>query len=228
MFPGGTAEEANDGDLPNGGHGPLNSTIGPDNVPCLQAMYPGGVGKPGDGYHVHPFLGIYFNGRRVALPDGIGMSDPAADFTFNGIPNWTNFNANGANGCFYQIHTHDASGVFHIESYPPAPPGGFNGQQGTLYTLGDLLAVWGVSAGPSNFGPLNGTVTIYTSGPVSRGGPGTKTLVPSTTYQLICTACDSNTIGSIPLYSHEVIWVLVGTGNLTGSSLPNINFFTEW
>jgi hypothetical protein len=226
MFPGGISavNEPNDGDQPSGGHGPLNSTIGPDNVPCLQVMYTGPTGLPGDGYHVHPFVGFYFNGREVALPDGIGFADPEGDTTFAGIPNWTQY----ASNCYYQMHTHDASGVIHIESFPPAPPGGFGGQQGTLYTMADFMAVWGMTADASHFGPLNGTVTIYTSGPVARGGPGTKSTVQSTTYQLLCTSCDSATIGSIPLYSHEVIWILVGSGNPTGHSLPNIEFFTEW
>jgi hypothetical protein len=220
MFPDSIGEEPNDGDYPNGGHGPLNDTKGPDGVPCLAQMYTGQVAPDGPGYHVHAFIGMYLNGKEVALPDGLGFADPLGDGTFNGVPNWTQY----ATKCYYEMHSHDASGTIHIETFT-APPGN---QFGTVYTLGDFLAVWGIPVGPSNWGPLNGTVTIYTSGAVARGGPGTGGYVFSNTYSLYCRACDANTIGAIPLYSHEVIWVLVGSGNLEGSALPNVDFFTEW
>jgi hypothetical protein len=218
------ANERSDGDYSNGGQGPTGTAIGPDAVPCLTSMYEGPVGQPGDGYHVHPFVGMYYNGVEVALPDGIGFADPGADGTFSGISNWTEY----ASNCYYQMHTHDASGLIHIEAFPPAPSGAYGGQLGTLYTLGDFLAVWGIPISATNWGPLNGTVTIYTSGQVPRGGPGTNPYVYSNTYTLYCTACDPATVSAIPLYSHEVIWVLVGTGNPIGSSLPNVLFFTEW
>jgi len=37
-------------------------------------------------------------------------------------------------------------------------------------------------------------------------------------------------INQIPLYSHQVIWILIGSGNPTGSSLPNVNFWSgeDW
>jgi len=214
MFPGGIGEEKNDGDYPNGGHGPLNSTIGADNVPCLASMY---GGQPtGPGIHVHAFVGIYYNGAEVALPDGIGFADPSADGTFFGINNWTEY----ASHCYYQMHTHDASGMIHIEGYT-APAGG---AKGSLYTLGDFLAVWGIPLNSMQLGPLNGPVTIYTSGPVARGGYGTNSEVGSNTYTVF-TGLDPNTI---PLYSHEVVWILIGSGNPTGSSLPNVLFFTEY
>jgi hypothetical protein len=187
-------------------------------------MYTGGVAKAGDGYHVHVFIGMYFNGALIALPDGIGFADPEGDGTFAGIDNWTQY----ATNCYYETHSHDASGMIHIESFPPAPPGLYAGQFGTKYTLGDVLAVWGISYGPNNWGPLNGNVMIYTSGPTPRGGPGTTGRVNSNTYTLLCNACDPAIVNAVPLYSHEVIWVLIGTGNKTGSSLPNIQFDTEW
>jgi len=230
VFTGGVsaANEVGDGNYPAGGHGPLNSSVtGPDGnmVPCLATMDTGPINVPGGGYHVHAFLGIFLNGQEIALPDGLGMADPLADGTFNGINNWTNF----ATTCFYQTHTHDISGIIHIEAPAPAPPGAFNGQYGTKYTLGDFLAVWGITYGPTNFGPLNGNVMIYTSGPVARGGPPSAgKSVTSNLYTLLCNACSAQSINSIPLYSHEVIWVLVGTGNLTGSSLPNVRFGVEW
>jgi hypothetical protein len=224
LFPGGGGEESNDGDYAAGGHGPVNTTIGPDNVPCLSAMYTGKVEPYGPGYHVHAFLGIYYNGLEVAVPDGLGFANPAGDGQFNvGLPNqtppnWTQY-AIGPK-CYYQMHTHDASGTLHIES-ATAPA---NGQNGTLYTLGDLLAIWGIPVSATNWGPLNGAVQIYTSGQFSRGHQCyPHCYVYSNTYTPY--AGDPTLM---PLYSHEVIWVLVGTGNPTGSSLPNVLFWDAW
>jgi hypothetical protein len=218
MFPGGIGEDPNDGDYPAGGHGPLTSppqTIGPDNVPCLQSMDTGALPPQGTGYHVHTFVGIYYNGKEVALPDGIGMANPEGESTYKGIPNWTNY----ATMCYYETHTHDASGLIHQES--ANAPLAF--QQGAKYTLGDFLAVWGITIGPTNLGPLSGPVSIYTSGQFGRGGPGTKSEIGSNTYTLY--TGDPTLIG---LYSHEVIWITIGTGNPVGSNLPNVLFFTEW
>ena len=234
MFPGGIAEEQGDGDYPNGGHGPLNSTIGPDNVPCLGSMYTGPVGKAGDpGYHVHVFIGMFYQGKEVALPDGIGFADPEADFTYQPDPtasplpppimNYTQF----ATHCYYETHSHDASGMVHVESFI-APPGMFAGQYGTKYTFGDIMAVWGIPISATNWGPLNGAVSLYTSGQTHRGGPGTNGRVNSNTYTLFCSMCDPAVFSGIPLYSHEVFWVVIGPGNPTGSSLPNVQFDTEW
>jgi hypothetical protein len=222
------AYEKNDGDYPSGGHGPLNSNVtGPDGVqvPCLSTM-------PGGGYHVHAFLGFYNNGSAVALSDGIGMAEPEDDGDYNvnntTLHNWTNY----ATMCYYETHTHDASGVIHIET--PSPTCGENTNNtvpcsGSEFTLGDFLAVWGVQITPvgvfSNGVPiLNGAVQIYTSGQVSRGGPPPNSAEVGSNYYSLYTG-DPN---AIALYSHEVIFVDVGSGNLTGSSLPNVAFYEEW
>ncbi len=217
MFPGGIGEDKNDGDYSNGGHGPVGDTKGPDGVPCKASMNTNGIPPKGTGYHVHAFLGIYYNGTEAALPDGLGFADPSGDGQFPGTPpNWTQY----ASVCYYEMHTHDASGTIHMESI--TPPTGF--QNGTKYTLGDFLAIWGIPVSPVNFGPLNGPVTVYTSGQFSRGHQCTPhCYVTSNTYTMY--AGDPSTI---PLYSHEVVWVLVGAGNPTGSSLPNVLFFDEW
>ena len=61
--------------------------------------------------HIHPHLDLYVDGHKVPVPAGIGI-DPAAGFA--------------------PLHTHDASGVIHVES-PTV----------RTYTLGQLFAVWG-------------------------------------------------------------------------------------
>lgn len=62
-------------------------------------------------YHVHAHLSLYINGSPVAVPAYVGIDQN--------------------NQCFYWLHTHDVTGVIHIE----AP------QQGT-YTLGTFFHLW--------------------------------------------------------------------------------------
>ena len=51
--------------------------------------------------HIHAHLSIYINGTSTALPAGVG------------IP--TN-SSSGSATCYYWLHTHDASGIIHIEA----------------------------------------------------------------------------------------------------------------
>lgn len=61
--------------------------------------------------HIHQHLDLYVDGRKVPVPAGIGIH-PAVEFA--------------------PLHTHDASGVIHVES-PTV----------RTYTLGQFFAVWG-------------------------------------------------------------------------------------
>lgn len=110
----------------------------------------GGVGQPVDGIscgameyatlHVHPHLAIFFNGKQVQVPQYIGIVQQ------------------GNGGCLYWIHTHDASGIIHVEAPTLAPPGGSG------YTLGMLFDIWGQALTPTNVAGLNGPVTAYVNG----------------------------------------------------------------
>jgi hypothetical protein len=64
-------------------------------------------------FHIHALLRVYVNGRAEPVPALIGI-DPQA-------------------GRLAPLHTHDASGIVHIESARPYP-----------FTLGQFFAVWGV------------------------------------------------------------------------------------
>jgi hypothetical protein len=76
---------------------------GVDNVTCDQGEQ--------TAYHIHAHLSIYINGAAVQVPQGIGIAPDGS--------------------CFYWLHTHDTSGIIHIE----AP-----GQQ--HFTLGNFFDVW--------------------------------------------------------------------------------------
>jgi hypothetical protein len=63
--------------------------------------------------HIHQHLDLFAEGRRVTIPANIGI-DPSGAF-------------------LAALHTHDDSGIMHVES-PTA----------TSYSLGQFFAVWGV------------------------------------------------------------------------------------
>jgi hypothetical protein len=65
-----------------------------------------------NGYHVHAHLSLYDAGNQVFLYGGIGWSQQGK--------------------CWYWLHTHDGSGVIHVEG----PDGSFNP------TLGKFFDIW--------------------------------------------------------------------------------------
>jgi hypothetical protein len=100
--------------------------------------------------HIHQHLDLYVDGHKVPVPAGIGI-DPAAGFA--------------------PLHTHDASGVIHVES-PTV----------RTYTLGQLFAVWGVRFTPSCLGGdcAGGgrQLRVYVNGHPYQGDPTTLPLAP--------------------------------------------------
>lgn len=80
--------------------------------------------------HIHPWLEIWINGNNVTIPAGIGIKDPANDGTYNNEPVF----GGGASTCFEPMHTHDDSGVIHIES-----------PTNTNYTLGEFFTEWSLA-----------------------------------------------------------------------------------
>ena len=61
-------------------------------------------------------------------------------------------------GCLYWIHTHDASGIIHVEAPDLHPPGG------GPYTLGMLFDIWGQPLGADSIAGFKGPVTAYVNG----------------------------------------------------------------
>jgi hypothetical protein len=77
--------------------------------------------------HIHPHLSIVINGKNVTIPGGIGIENAIPE----GSSNWGEVYGGGSSSCFEPVHTHDASGLIHIES-----PTNQN------YTLGDFFNIW--------------------------------------------------------------------------------------
>ncbi|MGZ4660505.1 MAG: hypothetical protein ACXVYB_04415 [Arthrobacter sp.] len=73
--------------------------------------------------HIHTHLDVFVNGTKVAVPADIGFS----------------FGADGKPNGISALHTHDTTGIVHVE----APT------VGAVYTLGQVLTEWGILDGTS-------------------------------------------------------------------------------
>lgn len=96
-------------------------------------------------YHVHAHLSVYVNGKNVTVPAQVGI-DPQGQF-------------------LAPLHTHDTSGVIHMESSQTYP-----------FKLGQFFDVWGVKFTTNQLGGYqagNGNVlTTYVNGQPVANGPG--------------------------------------------------------
>jgi hypothetical protein len=136
----------------------------------------------------------------------IGMDQPGA--AVNGFVNSAN--------CFYYTHTHDSSGIVHVEDPNPTNAS----IKTSLFTLQNILDVWGITADANHFGPFTGPVEVFTSGQLYRGDQNNGA-VPASTLSYY-----GSNPNAVPLYSHEIIYVEVGP--TFPSSLPGVAFYTEY
>ncbi len=97
---------------------PTNSWSNPV-FPCL--------GSESLTFHIHPWLRIVINGQNVSIPGAIGIENPAQGTGKDGRLVY----GGGANSCFEYTHTHDFSGIIHIES-----------PTDSVYTLSQFFDVW--------------------------------------------------------------------------------------
>ncbi|MGH2813503.1 MAG: hypothetical protein ACRDI1_12455 [Actinomycetota bacterium] len=75
--------------------------------------FPTALTMEGDDLHIHEHLDVFDHGQKVEVPENIGISQQE--------------------GFLSPLHTHDATGIIHIESF----------EQRT-FTLGEFFDVWGV------------------------------------------------------------------------------------
>jgi hypothetical protein len=101
-------------------------------------------------FHIHSHLAIFDNGAQQPVPHGIGIPGPQTV--------QSGFVTSGK--CFYWLHTHDASGVIHIES--PVH---------RTYTLGQFFDIWGRKLSSDQVGSAKGQVTAYVNGKRYSGDP---------------------------------------------------------
>jgi hypothetical protein len=119
----------------------------------------GGQGAPVDGIscdtttpiqHIHVHLTLIADGQQRAIPIAIGVGNPFILQHFV-----------VAAGCYYWLHTHDATGIVHIEA--PVT---------TTFNLGQFFAVWGEPLSSSNVAGFSGTVTAYVDSTLYTGDLG--------------------------------------------------------
>jgi hypothetical protein len=133
----------------------------------------GGNGQPVDGIegssremlkvHVHAHLSLFNKGNQIAIPYGIGIVKP---FQVN----------NGFVGMgqgIYWLHTHDATGIIHVES-PDA----------RVYTLGQFFDIWGQPLTSRAVAGLQGVVRAFVDGKPYSGNPRAIVLGPHTQITL--------------------------------------------
>ena len=101
-----------------------------------------------DAHLPHPLAShVIANGTQRAIPLAVGVDNPFE------IQNFVI-----AAGCYYWLHTHDATGIIHVE----AP------QTGT-YTLGQFFDIWGQPLSRENVAGFTGTVTAYVDSTLYTG-----------------------------------------------------------
>lgn len=110
-------------------------------------------------YHIHAHLTILRDGNALAVPAHIGLQ-----------------------GCAYELHTHDQSGVIHVET-----------SSARTFTLGQLFAVWGQPLSRSNVAGISGlpVTVLYNDNDTVQEWTGD--------------------IGALELSSHRSITIELGT-----------------
>jgi hypothetical protein len=88
-------------------------------------------------------VSLFVRGEQIEFPAGAGIVDPVVT---NG---YVNFNPAK---CFYEMHSHDGSGIIHLHA---------NAGQARPLTLGQLFDVWGRPLSRTDVAGNIGTVFAY-------------------------------------------------------------------
>jgi hypothetical protein len=96
--------------------------------------------------HYHSHLDIFVDGKRVAVPAGVGINQGAGYIT--------------------ELHSHDTRGVIHIESP----------KENDHFSLGQFVAEWGVFLNGRCIGAYCDGLKWYLNGKLQTGNPQSYTL----------------------------------------------------
>lgn len=112
----------------------------------------------GTANHFHAHLDILVDGKPVSVPADIGIA---------------------ASGQMVELHTHDATGLLHVEAAKP----------NKHYILGQLFREWNVRLGPDAIGGLTAargnTLRAYVNGKQVSGDPAAIELKPHEEIALV-------------------------------------------
>jgi hypothetical protein len=129
----------------------------------LQPLHLSSLGAEGTKLHIHQHLDIFVNGKHVTVPALVGI--------------YANGDSN-TGGFFVELHTHDASGIIHLE----APKRG-------AFTLGQFFGVWGVRLSKRCVGGYCATpgepFKLYLNGKLFRGDPNNIVLQNHDEYAIV-------------------------------------------
>jgi hypothetical protein len=140
-----------DGDTPKGARGEAV-----DNVVCDQT---------GESFHFHSHLSIFVYGRQLAVPAGIGIIDPVRE---PGVPNFVH-----SGRCFYDVHTHDGTGIIHIGAAAPK-----------IISLETFFRIWGEPLGPDRIAGYSGPVLTIIDGVRQPSGFDPSTILLSADQEI--------------------------------------------
>jgi hypothetical protein len=116
-------------------------------------------------FHIHSHLSILLNGEALAVPGQVGIVDTSP-----------------TTECWYPVHTHNRSGMIHVE-----------GASSGTFTLGQLFQIWGQPLSSTDVAGLTGMpVVVY----VTDNGTTTQ---------------NTGDWSAIELTSHRLITIQVGT-----------------
>jgi hypothetical protein len=106
----------------------------------LQLLKLNALGQEGTVIHIHQHLDVFVNGKKVSVPALIGIDSNAGFLT--------------------ELHTHDASGVLHVES-----------ATNRNYVLGQMFGEWGVKLTRRCLGSYCTGVKWWVNGRKMTGNP---------------------------------------------------------
>lgn len=128
-----------------GGTGPTPWAVPADQVDAIKAAGLSPLSTEGTAEHYHAHLDVFVNGAKVPVPADIGIDEHAQRIS--------------------ALHTHDTSGVVHIETPTKSQP----------YYLGQLFREWDVALTADQIGGLHAdathTLTAYVNGKPVAGNP---------------------------------------------------------
>lgn len=194
-----------------------NGTAAVDGMNCANVTE--GPSYPQSAFSQHAFVGIFNNGAWEALPQAIGMVAPVAPTA--GTPSHpSNTYEVENNKCEYNVHTHDYSGLVHIEDESATQSNTFMPSYATLQSLFDVwgaqLGATGITAGAS---ALNGPVSIYVGKPSAKDSVNNDIV---NSYTLFTGAPNT-----LQFSKHMAVWLVVGTASPTLNGvqgLPAVKF----
>jgi hypothetical protein len=113
----------------------------------LQLLGLSALGAEGTVIHIHEHLDVYVNGKKVAVPALIGIDSAAGFLT--------------------ELHSHDASGIVHVESPTKRS-----------FVLGQFFGEWGVKLTSNCLGTYCGSLKWWVNGKRMTGNPARLILKP--------------------------------------------------